>query len=47
MKRIDTKKFCGFAADSYESCGFGHSYELDACIPKILYWIRIIREIRS
>ena len=47
MERIVEEKFCGFAANSYESCCFENSYELDACIPKIFYWIRIIREIRS
>ena len=47
MERIDAEKFCGFAANSYEFCRFGNSYSSDACILEILYWIRIIREIRS
>ena len=47
MERIESKKFCGFAVNSYESCCFGNSYEWDACIHIILNPIRIIRKIRS
>ena len=47
MGRIVVEKFCGFAANSYESCCFGNSYELDACIPIIFNRIRKICIIRS
>ena len=47
MERIVEEKFCGFAANSYESCCFENSYELDTCIPIIFDWIRKICIIRS